>query len=117
MSTEPTDEDVKLSHNTADVISSLIQVGFAVNRKIPPMPPYPAIPLKSLQETIQAAESLMHQAIIVAKQLSRHAEKKGLEVGPLVGSLATIEVPEVRIHFGSLPRGVEVQGRKKPKLP
>jgi len=116
MSSEPTEKDVKMAHETADVISSLIQIAFDVNRNIPPMPPFPAIPLKNLRALISDAEMLMHQAIMVAKQLRKHGEMKGIDVGPLVSALSTIEIPEVRIHFEKLPRGVEVEGRGKPRL-
>ena len=118
----PTDKDVRMAHETANRLSSVIQMCFDVNSNIPPMPPYPAIPKKSLQELIMASEGLMHQVIVYAKQLVRHAEKKELEVGPLVAGLATIEVPaeETRIHFpGEMQpySGQPVQLRKKrPKI-
>lgn len=99
MSTAPTEEDIKLAKETADVLSSFIQMGFWVNQAIPPMPPYPAIPKKDLTELMERGDKLMHQAIMVAKKFKKHADKKGIEAGPLIYGLASIDIPEVRIHF------------------
>lgn len=99
MSSEPSEEDVKLSHQTADAISGIIQMGFDINHNIPPMPPYPAIPIKKLTKLIEDSEAFMFQVINTAKQLKRHAEKKGIELGPLVSALASIDVPEVRLKY------------------
>ena len=118
----PTDKDVRMAHETANRLSSIIQMAFDVNSNIPPMPPYPAIPKQKLQDLITSSEALMHQVIVFAKQLVRHGEKKELDVGPLVAGLATIEVPaeETRIHFPGEMKpysGQPLQLRKKrPKI-
>lgn len=99
MSTEPSDKDLQMSKVTAEMVSSIIQSGFFVNRAIPPMPPYPAIPIKHLKETVDRMETLVHQTIMACKQFKKHAEQKKVEVGPLVTALASIDVTEIRIHF------------------
>lgn len=100
MSTEPSEKDAKLATATHESISGLIETAFYVNRAIPPMPPYPAIPLKRLKEVIARAETLMQMSISCAKALKKHAEAKGIDPGPLVGMLATLDVSEVRLHYG-----------------
>ncbi|MDH5691164.1 MAG: hypothetical protein OEY81_07045 [Candidatus Bathyarchaeota archaeon] len=116
----PTEKDIRMAHETANRLSSVIQMSFDVNMKIPPMPPYPAIPKKNLQELIEHSEGLVHQVIVFAKQLVRHGQTKELEVGPLVAGLAAVDVPdEVRIHFPGEMKPYNAQPkqlRRKPKV-
>jgi len=99
LSQAPTEDDVKLAKQTADTLSSLIQMAFHVNLDIPPMPPYPAIPIKNLEKLISSSEALLHQSIMYAKMLKIHAMAKKLDIGPLVTALASIDISMVRIHF------------------
>lgn len=111
----PSDKDVQLAHETANTLSSLIQTAFDVNHNIPPMPPWPAIPKSSLEGLIKDSEMLLHQAIVYAKQLKKHAELKELEAGPLVAGIASIEAPypEMRISF---PGETVTTRRRRPKI-
>lgn len=101
MSETPTEDDVKNAKKTSDLLSGVIQIGFNTNHEIPPMPPYPAIPLKNLESLTEKSESLCQQVIVYCKQLKRHAESKGLEVGPLVTGLASIDIREVAVTYGA----------------
>jgi len=99
LSAEPQEYDIRLSKETSELISAVIQMGFDINGNVPPMPPFPAIPLKNLTKLVQDAEAYMHQTIMLAKQLKKHGMAKHIEIGPLVTALASIDIPQVRIHF------------------
>lgn len=99
MSENPSEEDIKNAKATSERLSAIIQMGFHTNHSIPPMPPFPAIPLSNLKSLVEGSEALVHQVIVYCKQLKRHAEAKGLEAGPLVSSLASLDVREIALTF------------------